>query len=215
LNVIQVWYASIQDLGIQKDWLCYLEDIPMEWRDYILKFQQIEDQKRTLVARLMLLKLLEYTKHEKAPVLLYNKWGKPKIEKAPFFNWSHSGDFVALAWHDTTEVGIDIEEKKKLDWNEFSSFFNSDQWKEIEASKIPIKTFFIYWTINEAVIKAIGKGMSMNVKDIGCLENYFISVKNEPSPFSIKQVSIDEQYVCHLACEKQDFNIEVTQFQYN
>ena len=55
-----------------------------------------------------------YQKYLPVKDFKYNENGKPYLENGPFFNLSHSGEYIALVISKTREVGIDIQ---KVDEN--------------------------------------------------------------------------------------------------
>ena len=129
--------------------------------------------------------------------ITYNNWGKPEILDAPYFNWSHSGDYVVFAWSAVVEIGIDIEKKNDIDWTDFNTTFNQQQWSDIFYSANPTSKFYYYWVINEAIIKAKGMGLSFDVKNIGLVHENQITVDNEE--FKLKSIDIAPEYLCYLA----------------
>ena len=89
--------------------------LPPERREYALHFKHPEDQKRSALAWLLLAYGLrkEYGT-EAVPKFRKAASGKPFLLGAhmPFFNLSHSGNFVGCAVHDQ-EIGLDIQEITK------------------------------------------------------------------------------------------------------
>ena len=85
--------------------------MPVARREYVLHFKQPEDQKRSALAWLLLCYGLkqEYGFRE-IPDFQKTSSGKPffRGENMPFFNLSHSGNFVGCALHDR-EIGLDIQ----------------------------------------------------------------------------------------------------------
>ena len=89
--------------------------------------------------------------------------GKPYLENGPFFNISHSGEYVVLAIHPTKEVGIDIE---KIDENRVSTIrfvLNEDEKKTND-----ITTLFQIWSNKESLAKCISTGLK-DIRDINGL----------------------------------------------
>ena len=93
----------------------------------------------------------------------YGPQGKPELAAGPAFNLSHSGGMAALAICDFGSVGIDIEAMRPVEEAVAHQFFSarenralatltSDQW---------LAGFYRCWTRKEAVIKAVGQGLSM------------------------------------------------------
>jgi 4'-phosphopantetheinyl transferase len=89
------------------------------------------------------------------------------------FNLSHSGEWIVAAFSFLSEIGIDIECRKRTPRMEsiVRHFFHPD---EIETwcstSDTEQKTlFFQYWTMKEALLKATGDGLYASTKDF-CLK---------------------------------------------
>ncbi len=114
----------------------------------------------------------------------YGKFGKPEIialQKKPKikFNISHSKGQALLAVSDTDEIGVDIEYIKKIPemfdiakelytQNENSILRNSND----EAAQL----FFRIWTRKEAIIKAVGHGLSAPLVSIDVSNEGIIKV---------------------------------------
>jgi len=97
----------------------------------------------------------------------YSRNGKPSLPHSTVsFNWSHSGDLVALILG-KNYVGVDVEEiqkralfeynslctKGELEW--LSTVVDQQRYSEKEA-------FIILWTAKEAVLKAVGSGLTVD-----------------------------------------------------
>lgn len=98
----------------------------------------------------------------------YGDHGKPTlggIHGAPHFNLSHSEDIAALAVSDL-ELGVDIEAVRPLKEDVAGRFFSAAeiaalaQLRESER----LDGFYRCWTRKEAVIKALGTGLSLPLK---------------------------------------------------
>ena len=92
-----------------------------------------------------------------------NEYKKPYIKNKPFFNISHSGDFVAVV-SDDKEVGVDIQkiEEKNL---KLMKFFNEDDQEYIKKDD-SVNRFHEIWSIKEAAIKLMGTGLTTPLKDV-------------------------------------------------
>ncbi len=97
------------------------------------KFVNRDDYLRSIGAFLLLERALGPFKEEE---ITYSDKGKPSIKNKPYFNYSHSGDFVALVTSKHQEVGIDIQ-----------VFNNKD------------KNYICEWAKKEAVLKLTGEGV--------------------------------------------------------
>ncbi len=109
--------------------------------------------------------------------------GKPTIDGGPFdggpfdggphFNVSHAGDWVALAVCPDRPIGIDIERPRPVSRALPGRFFSS-----AEASRMADLTaaawedaFFTIWTRKEAVLKALGTGLSHDPRSFTTLDS--------------------------------------------
>jgi 4'-phosphopantetheinyl transferase len=97
------------------------------------------------------------------------KRGKPRIDPALSrvelaFNLSHTTGFVACAISTGVEVGIDVESlaRKPADRDIAQRFFSPPEVAILRdaAPERQRETFFRFWTLKEAFIKATGEGLS-------------------------------------------------------
>ena len=127
---------------------------------------------------------------------------KPYFEGGPYFNISHSGEYVVLAIHKINEVGVDIERinENKIDAIKFTL---CDEEKKVTD----ISELFRMWTNKESLIKC----MSSNLNDIRKLrglplEGYRTINGNDYYTKSL----IYEGYSLSVTLNtKQDFNIKL------
>lgn len=95
------------------------------------------------------------------------------VQETLEFSVSHSGDYVALILADDcdTEVGIDIEEHQEQNKIEqiAKRFFTEEEYGAIDS----VNRFYMYWTLKESFLKAIGRGLSypMNQFSVSFEEN--------------------------------------------
>ena len=150
-------------------------------RTYRFKFEA--DQKRFSTARTTLRKLLGFYL-DKDPLMIQfqqGEWGKPFVEDSEIeFNVSHSGDYVLLAFSLGIPVGIDVEKlrggvaggeiaKRYFSQNEVDQLLSLPKSEQKQA-------FFNCWSRKEAMIKAIGKGLSMS------LQGFTVSIGSNVKP---------------------------------
>ncbi len=102
----------------------------------------------------------------------YHKYGKPYLEDFPEmqFNVSHSQEMVLLALNYEDLLGVDIEyEERSVDVDGIARrFFNDKEYARLRnLDAINKKRLFFYqWTAKEAFVKAIGRGIAFNLRDI-------------------------------------------------
>jgi 4'-phosphopantetheinyl transferase len=102
--------------------------------------------------------------------LIKNENGKPMLADSSsqlYFNYSHSGDHVALAFCRDTAVGVDIEFAKRRTnlMGVARHFFAPAELASLEAlpSELQRDRFFRYWTLKEAYLKARGEGIFLGL----------------------------------------------------
>ncbi|MCI2826682.1 4'-phosphopantetheinyl transferase family protein, partial [Staphylococcus lugdunensis] len=113
--------------------------------------------------------------------ILKEKYGKPYIENNNiYFNISHSGKVVYVAFYEHGEVGIDVEELNDVP-NEIIEYCFHEEEKKLmkRAKKREYKRrFYDIWTKKEAYLKKKGTGISDNLKKVNVTKKYdFITVE--------------------------------------
>ena len=141
-----------------------LQLLPAKRREYVLHFKQPEDQKRSALAWLLLQYGLkqEYGFRE-IPDFQKTSSGKPFFcgKNMPFFNLSHSGNFVGCALHDR-EIGLDIQ---KLTKPRESLIRRVCTQEELISLKSP-QDFCRIWAMKESAVKLTGEGITGNFREI-------------------------------------------------
>ncbi|HTF96112.1 MAG TPA: 4'-phosphopantetheinyl transferase superfamily protein [Cellvibrio sp.] len=96
--------------------------------------------------------------------------GKPFISNSDLrFNLSHSGNWVVLALAREVELGVDIEQiKKGRDLLSIAeSYYHPDEFAQLQQFTDPaakIDFFYQLWTLKEALLKALGVGISAGLE---------------------------------------------------
>jgi 4'-phosphopantetheinyl transferase len=103
--------------------------------------------------------------------LAEGRWGKPAVPVLPGepagveFNISHSGGRVLLAATRGTAVGVDLEVPRPgVEIEELlRRFFSADEFAAWQGLPPTLRTtgFYHLWTRKEAVVKAVGRGLSL------------------------------------------------------
>jgi 4'-phosphopantetheinyl transferase len=150
-------------------WLGLLSD---EERARADRFLRPDDRRRSILGRGLLRRVLG-RKLGRAPETLRfgtSAHGKPTLADAPgvAFNLAHSGDWVLVGVAEAAEIGIDIEaHRADLDLSGVArAVFTSSEQAAIRtgpAAETAVR-FFRQWTFKEAVVKAVGLGLSLDLK---------------------------------------------------
>ncbi len=120
---------------------------------------------------------------------------KPYLEDGPYFNISHSGDYIVLAIHEKRELGVDIEkiDASRLDaikyvLNEEESTFNE------------VNTLFEIWSNKESLIKCRGTG----IKDIKKVSGLPLEGVRESNGSYYSKVMVYEGYSLSVTLKKKE-----------
>lgn len=157
---------------------------------YVKKYQEhkIEaDKKQELMAGYLLKIYLDIEREEQ---LVINENGKPLLKSGkPFFNLSHSGNYVVLVISDC-EIGVDIEHIMQCHEATVKKVYSPRMQEELIGLSGEEKNekFSRLWTEFEARLKLKGTGFGegwKELRDMNCyidtrrVEDYFISVVAE------------------------------------
>ena len=131
----------------------------------------------------------------------YTQYGKPYYKNSDFnFNISHSGKYVVCAGSNQSPIGVDVEEIKPINIEDFREQFHPDELKEIIGSSNPLTSFYQFWTKKESVIKADGKGLSIPLNDLNLLVNSD-GVKIDKVDWNIQEIHLEDDCICNIACQ--------------
>lgn len=192
---IHVWRASLET----SDFHNLLNTLTSDERERAERFYFKKDRENFIIARGALRTILScYLDIEPSQIKFdYGQHGKPQIAsmscKEPlFFNLSHSHGLVLYAITRWGNIGIDVE-FIRYDYpceKIAKAFFSNSEYAIINALPTPIKhkTFFTYWTLKEAYIKAIGEGLMCPLDQIEIL----ISPNEIAAKLKIKGNPLDE-----------------------
>jgi len=102
--------------------------------------------------------------------ITYNEFGKPSVtgySRQVFFNLSHSSGVSVLGFDPKNELGIDVERMhEEFEYESIVQlFFTKKEGRYIQHSKEESrKRFYEIWTRKEAYLKAIGTGITENLR---------------------------------------------------
>jgi len=131
-------------------------------------FVSPELQRRFLAARAGLRTLLgrHLDLDPRSLAFATNEFGKPRLAGAGqrHFNLSHCEERAVLAFSDAAEVGIDLERDRPIEHVDLAKrYFHPNEVAAITESREKAeqrRAFFLVWTLKEAVVKALGTGLS-------------------------------------------------------
>ena len=126
-------------------------------REKALRYKQEKDQLLSLGAGYLLKKYLPSVDIKET------KSGKPYLENGPYFNISHSDEYVVLVIDNHHDVGVDIEKinEKKIDAVDFVM-------NEEEKNIKDVNSLFLIWSNKESLIKCLSTGLK-DIKSVSGL----------------------------------------------
>lgn len=135
--------------------------------------------------------------------------GKPYLSSLPdmYFNLSHSGNYIAVAFSSAAPIGIDIEKVRKNFRAEslVRRFFHPDEYREFQRRPEDARQEFVFrrWTVREAFLKGLGDGLSISPDSFYVSETdsgFCIKKSQEDySTWHISPVSAPDGYYCSIA----------------
>ena len=178
---IDVWTWSLE--GAVREAHALAENLSADEHDRAARFVFARDRAAFIVARARMRQILSRYLDRPAQSLRfgYGTYGKPHLEApclVPVFNLSHCGTIAALAVAWKCEVGIDVEQVKSIDTGLAQRYFSAAEVRALE--QLPeveqLQGFYRCWTRKEAVVKAVGSGLSLE------LASFDVSVGPEVEP---------------------------------
>lgn len=131
-----------------------------------------------------------------------DKYGKPHarlgLEKVEIeFNISHSGAWVFMAFSRNRKVGIDVEEIKEMEqyMGLAQTIFEAKEYEFLKGEN-NISAFYHIWTAKESYIKALGYGLSKDLKSFSV-----INTKELRKAWLLVPLEV-QGYAAHLAVRR-------------
>lgn len=201
-----IWYTRMDNISetmVNR----YREALAPAMQEEILRYKQESDRKSRVLAREIINQYLAAEKKEQIPVhFLLDQNKKPYLAEGPCFNISHSGNYVMVAFSNKP-VGVDIEEKREIDWALISTHFHDAEQEYIAGEENKADAFYRVWARKEAYLKAIGVGILKGLKTVNALNNLII---DELGAWQVTDTDIAPGYasaLCTSATTEQQ-NIE-------
>ena len=192
------------------------------------RFLVAEAQRRYLVSRaLVRTALSEYANVAPAAwIFAANPYGKPSILEPAgtelHFNVSHTAGLAVCAVTRSAEVGVDAEFVDQgfaaVSVARLSFTAEESELLDAAAPDERMKRFFQLWTLKEAFIKGIGRGLNLPMKDFSIRMDRWqppkVSSATERSDWNLAQIQMGKNHqisLCVDAAEQHEMSICVRQ----
>jgi 4'-phosphopantetheinyl transferase len=172
--VIEIFYTNVAAMG-ENEVAAELARLPSVVRQSVLRYKSLKDRRLVLGGKLLLQKY--YAAQTGGGAFPWDEYriaanGKPYLAGgAFFFNISHSRHISAAAFSDS-EIGFDIEYKRKLDPGALSEKFHPAERAYVLNASDPaaaLAAFYRIWTRKEALLKAMGDGFAKGLETYNCV----------------------------------------------
>jgi 4'-phosphopantetheinyl transferase len=208
--MISYYYIWQNEELKQDEFEIYLRELPLNLQQKVLKYRRWQDRQNSLFGYL----LIRYGMHQHGyPKSVFDNlqvasYGKPFISDGPFFNISHSGTMVAAGFSPDFEIGIDIEFREPINFDDFDNIYNEQEWQNVRNAEDSIDAFYHYWTYKESIIKLVGKGLSIPLTKVNISEGDLCYY--EDKVFYLQKVFLEEGYsAAYATAIKTDFKVIV------
>jgi phosphopantetheine--protein transferase-like protein len=167
INTVEVFYNKTLDLPKSFPYLSNY--ITKEEHLRAEKFRSLEDKSTYLFCHASLRLVLSRKLNRESSEIIFIKepQNKPVLDGNPiFFNISHTNEAFAFAISRNHSVGIDLEKvNKEIDFTSIINNYFSTRERDyvLESKNDILERFFFLWTRKEALLKALGTGITENL----------------------------------------------------
>lgn len=205
---VWIFYTLFPEPLPPQIWNNYLAQIPASMQEKASRFLRWQDAHAFVLGKLLVLHGLKKTGFEFLTLdeLKYNEYDRPFFDSPFDFNLSHSGEMVACAFSTEGQLGLDLEEIKPIDFDDFGQFFSPEELHSMQNSANPTDSFYQLWTLKESVMKADGRGMSLAPKEINVRQKAAFLPDQK---WFLEPLDLKKGYSGHLALEKKPGNLEI------
>jgi 4'-phosphopantetheinyl transferase len=209
--MIKVYYAKINDEWKDQELEEKISCLPLKMVEQVMKYRNWQDRQLSIAGKLLLLNSLkDFNLSERLTLkdLMYTEFGRPYYNQAFDFNISHTKNIAVCATTPTGKVGIDIEKIKPITIEDLKEYFTVDEMEAINISSDKNISFYKTWTKKEAFIKAVGKGLNIDLSLADTMKNV---VANEGKLYYLYEVTIENAYACCVCSTGKEDVITTTE----
>lgn len=170
----QIFYNKLSTPFPIKKWAFYYQQLPEDIQERIRRYRKEENKYQLMIGRLLLKEGMQQLGFSDFNLtdLHYNEFNCPLWRTDINFNIAHSGNVVGCAFSEKLKIGLDIEKIRPINLENFEYILNELDQQNIQQAQKPYEVFFKIWTIKEAVTKAVGKGLAIDVQQIFIYEDH-------------------------------------------
>jgi 4'-phosphopantetheinyl transferase len=219
-QMVQVFATAIKDVPPRFFCEDLLPFLTPQKKERLERFVHAEDVLRALMGERLIRDIVkrEFALEDAAIRIVTNAYGKPFLSGYPgfHFNLSHSGRWVVCAVG-AQQVGIDVEQTDKTDWETATSFFSDEEKHDLWAKSAAdmMSHFYQIWTLKESFVKCTGRGFSTDPGSFTIkMENDRIYLRDSfdaiDDRYCFKIFDLDCDYVLAACSEGETFANDIT-----
>lgn len=215
---IKVIVRKLNREYLEENYEKLVQGLYRERREKMAKFKRREAAHVSLLAGLLLQDVVE----SQCGILPENLelerslHGKPRVKGTEdfYFNLTHSGDYVVIAYG-KTELGVDVERNRHKDLRVARRCYTDAEYRYVVgdlseeqqgAEECVNKRFFRIWTMKESYLKFTGQGISVPLNSFEIdVENG--KVKNQNAFF--QELEIQDYHIAVCSKERVDISCEI------
>lgn len=194
---VHAWFAKLDGLGLSARTRVLSE----EERLRAARFSFDRDRDRFVATRIVLrLVVSHYLSTAPETVCFkYSPFGKPSLatHEALQFSISHSKDLAVIAVSDSA-IGVDVEYVHEIPGLDrvMETVCTGDELRQLAALSPPdrLQGFLRCWTRKEAYVKALGEGLSMDLRTLEVWPVHPALQRADRLPVTITDLPVPEEY---------------------
>ena len=181
------WFFDVSCFHPNEEQVQFLLDtLPKDIQLKVMRQKSLNDQKLSLISAIMQRALIRQTfacsDHDYTIKRTSHNKPYATSEKIPFVNWnynvSHHGSFVTILSDAIRPIGVDVVKRTvRRGWTGSASEYIGQFYRQLTDAELfackdhtfeweQYTHFFVIWCLKEAYIKAVGKGLYMDLLSI-------------------------------------------------
>ena len=199
--MVHILYTRIQAIEGSPAWSRYMYGLSADQQSSIQRYLRWEDRCRALFGKLLLQSQLQNFgfREDLIKEVKQTEYGRPFLDIPLDFNISHSGNYVICAASPDCRVGIDIEEWRDINYQEFRNIFTESEWERMHQIEHTIPEFFRIWAQKESVVKADGRGLTWPLDKIEANDH---TIVDQDNIWYVQELDLRSGYSSWLATDK-------------
>jgi 4'-phosphopantetheinyl transferase len=213
MTSIDIFFTSFEQQMEPSLFEGYLSLLSPDQQEVNARYIRWQNRHAHLFGRLLLVEALKMHGVETGiwNYVAYDACHRPYLTLQEYdFNISHSANLVVCAIGKNIRLGIDVEENREVNLDNFRHVMTPGQWNEINKAVYPLKEFYKYWTIKESVIKADGRGFFIPLDKLELKSN---TMQYEDRLWFVQGLAFNSRYSAALATDQLSaFNMHYMDF---